>query len=366
MKRCGKIKYNHEYRRKIKAGFIGCGGHSYRNVLPTFQYAPVDLIAVCDIDAGRAAHCARTFGAQKFYTDYHAMLEQEELDAVFAVTNYNETGEPKYPEIAVDIMRSGSHAWIEKPPAASAQQIKDMMKVERKTGKFTMVGFKKMFFPAVRELKRIAQRKEFGTPGSIYLKYPQYLPPDDKRKDPKEMQWFLDHVVHPASIIQFLMGPVESVFFRRSRKNGDSVASLTFLTGAVGTLHMTAGRSSTGPLERVEIIGQGANAVVENGVSLTYYRPGSRGPGGYSHGSSYIGTLREAPIHWEPEFSLGELSNKALFLLGYAGEVLEFCDCVLKKRQPGCAGLADALEIMKLYEAFRHPDGEIITLNRRR
>ena len=30
---------------EIRAGFIGCGSHSFRNIYPTFQFAPVDLIA---------------------------------------------------------------------------------------------------------------------------------------------------------------------------------------------------------------------------------------------------------------------------------------------------------------------------------
>ena len=343
----GRIRYNAEYGRKLRAGFIGCGGHSYRNIFPTFQYAPIDLVAVCDIDAKKAATFASTFGAEMFYTDYRKMLANEDLDAVFVVTDYDENFEPRFPQIAMDIMKAGCHAWIEKPPASSTEQIRKMMAVEKQTGKFTMVGFKKMFFPAIVELKRIMSRKEFGKAGSISVRYPQSLPPPQKRKDRKEMVWFLDHIVHPASIMQYLMGPVESVFFQSCGRNGDSVSTIRFASGAVGALHLAAGQSGTSPLERVEVVGQGANAVVENGVKLTYYRPGKRGPGGYSRGSSYIGKPADAPLCWEPEFSLGELCNQAIFLLGYVGEVLEFCDCVLKKRKPEAAGLSDALEIMK-------------------
>jgi predicted dehydrogenase len=363
MNTTGKVKYNYDYKRKIRAGFIGCGGHSYRNILPAFQYAPIELVAVCDLDIKKAGTFARMFGADSFYSDYNQMFKREQLDAVFVVTNYDEKHEPKYPKIAMDIMRVGCHAWIEKPPAASVSQILDMMKVEKKTGKFTMVGFKKMFFPSIQELKRIMSKKEFGKAGSIYIKYPQSLPPDGKRNDAKAMQWFLDHIVHPASIMQYLMGPMESAFFQRST-TGDAVVAIKLTSGAVGTLHLSAGRSATAPLERVEVIGEGANAVVENGVKLTYYRSGARGIGGYSHGSSYIGNLNQAPICWEPEFSLGEISNKAIFLLGYVGEILEFCDCVLKNKKPIISGLADALEIMKFYEAFKNPSGKTVNIMR--
>ncbi len=39
---------------QIKAGFIGCGSHSFRNLYPVFQFTPVDLVAVCDLDGRKA------------------------------------------------------------------------------------------------------------------------------------------------------------------------------------------------------------------------------------------------------------------------------------------------------------------------
>ena len=66
--------YNFEYTHRIKAGFIGCGGHSFRNIYPTFQYAPVDLRAVCDLKPDRARAYARQFGAVNTYADHHEML----------------------------------------------------------------------------------------------------------------------------------------------------------------------------------------------------------------------------------------------------------------------------------------------------
>ncbi|HYH11106.1 MAG TPA: Gfo/Idh/MocA family oxidoreductase, partial [Thermomicrobiales bacterium] len=79
----GYVRYNFEYDRKVRVAFIGAGGHSFRNVYPTFQYAPVDLVAVCDLDGERAAAFARQFGATASYTDHREMLAREQPDAVF-------------------------------------------------------------------------------------------------------------------------------------------------------------------------------------------------------------------------------------------------------------------------------------------
>ena len=39
---------------------------------------------------------------------------------------------------------------------------------------------------------------------------------------------------------------------------------MKFVNDATGVLHFTAGRSGTSPLERVELVGNGANVVVDN------------------------------------------------------------------------------------------------------
>ena len=187
------ITYNHEYRRKLKTAFIGCGGHAQRNIYPTFQYAPVDLMAVCDLEITRAQACARQFGARNIYSDHREMLVREKPDLVFIVTNCDENYRPRYPKLAIDCMNADAHAWIEKPPAASSSEIREMMKVSAKTGKHIGVGFKKMFFPANQKAREIIQRPEFGAITSITARYPQALPPVEERSSSKKMQSFLDH-----------------------------------------------------------------------------------------------------------------------------------------------------------------------------
>ena len=157
------ITYNFEYDRKVRAGFIGCGGHAYRNIFPTFQYAPVDLIAVCDLQPERAAAFARQFGARRAYTDHREMLAREQLDAVFVVAGYDEHHRPRYPQLAMEVMRAGMHVWIEKPPAASLAEVEALRTVSRATGRFVAVGYKKMFFPAIAKAREISQRPSSGT-----------------------------------------------------------------------------------------------------------------------------------------------------------------------------------------------------------
>jgi predicted dehydrogenase len=356
------IRYNHEYERRLRAVHLGCGDHSYRNILPCFRYAPIDLLAVCDQREERAAAFARQFGALRHYSDYGRMLAEERPEVVSIVTGYGQDARPTYPPLAIEAMRAGAHVFIEKPPAASTDEIRQMMAVEKETGRFVMVGFKKAFFPANVRVREIMATPEFGPVSSVALRYPQSLPPQEQRADSRAMLGFLDHLSHPASLLYSLMGPAASFFYQREPVNGAVAVNLRFRSGSVGLLHLCAGQSRTGPLERLEVIGRGSHLVVENGARLWYYRSGSRGEGGYGRSASFIGPDEGAPICWEPEFSLGQLYNSGIFLLGYAPEVLHFCESALAGSRPEQANLDAALEVTKLYEAFQTPEGELISL----
>jgi predicted dehydrogenase len=359
----GRVTYSFEAERRLRVGIIGCGTHSWRNVYPAFQYAPVDLVAVADPIQERAAAYAKQFGAAAHYADHREMLERERLDAVFVVTNYDERAHPRYPQIAADALHAGAHAWIEKPPAANREEVQLMLDAERETGKFVQVGYKKMFFPAIAKAKEIISRtEEFGAPAQIYVRYPQTLPPPEQRGDAHRMRGFLDHFFHPAAIVHRLMGPVKAVSYAWEPLNGGSISTLSFASGAIGTMHLAGGQAGTSPLERLEVIGKGANVVVENGVKLTYYRKGTRGPGAYGRSASYIGPDEGAPIVWEPEFSLGQLYNKNIFTLGYVPEVSYFCECVLAGTRPAYANLDDTMAMMRWHEAYRQPAGTVIEL----
>ncbi len=353
--------------KSIRVGFIGCGTHAFRNIYPAFQFCPIDLVAVADHHADKAQAFAKLFGAERTYTDHSDMLAKEkDLDAVFIVTSYDKRSRPQFPKLAMDVMRAGMHAWIEKPPAASVAEIDQMLACERETGKFTMVGFKKMFFPAIEKAKEIISAREtFGAPAQIFVRYPQYVPAPEEfteLRGNRKLVGFLDHVVHPGSILQYLAGPVKSLHYVRDASGG-AFASLVFRSGAVGTLHCAHGQSGTSPLERLEIVGEGTNVVVENGgLKLVYYRRGERSAKGYGLATTFIGPDDAGPIVWEPEFSLGQLYNKGLFLLGYYGEVAEFTRCVRANTRPAKSNLDDAREVMKLYEAFFRGPGVTVEL----
>jgi hypothetical protein len=177
------------------------------------------------------------------------------------------------------------------------------------------------------------------------------MPAFEERDDLNKINSLLDHISHPGSIIHYLMGKIKQMSYEWEPFNGGSISSLKFESGAIGTLHMAAGSAGSSPLERLEIVGEGANVIVDNGVKVTYYRKSSRPA--YGRSASFLVPDETAPLYWEPEFSLGQLYNKNIFYLGYVPEVLHFCESIMGNKPPSKGTLEASLEILKLFEAYR-------------
>ncbi|RLV10151.1 hypothetical protein CTZ27_02670 [Streptomyces griseocarneus] len=349
-----RIVYQFEYEERLRCAFIGAGGHSYRNIYPAFQYAPIDLCAVCDLDAERAAQYARIFGAPRHYSDHRVMLERERPTAVFIVTSYDPDGRVQALDLALDCLSAGAHVWMEKPTASSTAEVAKLAELAQRANRIVVTGTKTVFSPVMRRAKEIVSSPEFGGPSSIFIRYPLSMPAFEQRTSLVEMNWFLDCIFHPAAAIFHLMGPIDRISHEWEAKTGASVTAIRFQSGAVGALHLAAGSSPSSPVDRTEVVGNNANIVIENGTTLTYYRPTSARESGRV--GSFLVPTESAPLRWEPEYSYGQLYNKNLFYLGYVDEIVYFCDCIVNGTAPDRGSLEQAFQILQLFEAYRRTE----------
>ena len=351
-----------------RVGFIGCGSHSFRNLYPCLQFCPTELVATCDLDADRARAFARQFGALRAYTDHRQMLQKEELDGVLICTGYDKAGRPTYPQLAIDCMEAGCHVWIEKPPAHSCAEIERMQQASARTGKHVMVGLKKMFFPANEKAAELMRAPEFGRVSYVSIQYPQYLPTVEEfaaygRGERGSAVGFLDHLCHPAAVMVFLLGMPRTLCYERSDA-GAGVAVFRFDSGAVAALQLTHGASHEGGMERTMIVSAGRHIVVDNNIRVSYHR-GPETPKGQGYGSTpshFTGPADATTASWEPEFSLGQLYNKGIFLLGYWGEISEFARSIIEQRPPAKGTLEQAWQVTRIFEGFAEGTGKTVEL----
>ena len=219
--------------------------------------------------------------------------------------------------------------------------------------------------PKARDLSRL---EEFGDIALVRAGVPAGHPDgrsDDsileRREHRPRRRWFLDHLCHPGSLLQLLLGPPQTLFYRRAH-SGAGVVLLTYEGGIVAELALTHGNAFTDGLERTVITsGRGRHIVVENNTRVAFHRIPVAGYGDVP--DFYTAPVEKATAVWQPEFSLGQLYNKGSFLLGYYGELAEFAAAVLECRQPCNGTLDDAWHVTRLFEAFGRGPGVTIDLD---
>jgi predicted dehydrogenase len=371
-----RVVYGFEAERTLRAGFVGCGGHAFRNIFPVLRYVPVDLVAVCDLDKGRAESFGRMFGAKASYVDYREMLAQENLDCIFVVTSYDGSGRVTHAEVAEDCLRAGVHTWVEKPPVNCLAEI-EVLRTAMEVGRSVYaVGFKKAFTPAARHVRALLDAGAIGRVSTVSLRYPQALPTVEDFLDGERnvvRRSFLDHLGHPASLLQLLGGKVDSLIYSRG-VNGAGFVQLQLASGAVASLQFAVGDSMKNFAERTEVSGDQGSIFIENGTRVTLamhatVENGPQGSGatrdwvaGYGRDSDFTGQAADGCIVWEPEYSLGQLYNNGLFLLGYYNEIESFVRSAMTRTIMTVGGLDYAEEGIRLFEAFAEGPGKVISV----
>lgn len=361
------IKYGYEYDRRIRVGLIGCGGHAYTGILPTFQYTPFELVATCDRDEAKARGVGRQFHASGgVYTDYQGMLRSEQLDCVFIIINYLD-GLPRYSEIAIAAMEAGVDVWMEKPPGRTADEVQRIIDARDRTGRTCFVGLKKVFLPTVEKMKEVSSRPEFGPIGTAAATYPINLPVMERRlNEPASMRNFLDHIWHPGAILLYLCGPAASITYETTEDSiGGGASVIEFKSGAVGIMYMAQGRPQGAhvEVERYELVGTNNKIEVHNTTELTWYRGYQREKVPYPLVWNFIEGDESAALTWSAEMSRSAAYNNSMFLNGTGQEVVYFGECLLAGKQPEKSTLEDCLELAKWYEAHFEQPGKPVKIN---
>ena len=103
---------------KVRAGFIGVGGRGSTLLRHTLVEPNVEIAAICDLKPDRLdkAASAASRDNPKTFSDYHKLLEQKDIDAVYIAT-------PCYlhSEMAIAAIQAGKHVYCEKPAGINAR-----------------------------------------------------------------------------------------------------------------------------------------------------------------------------------------------------------------------------------------------------
>jgi alcohol dehydrogenase (NADP+) len=106
----------------MECAFVGCGAVA-EEYAATLTSSPLDPVAVCDVDADRAASLAATMGGEvAAYDGVDAMFEATDAPLVVNLTSH-----AAHADVTERALRAGRHVWSEKPLALDAARAADLV-----------------------------------------------------------------------------------------------------------------------------------------------------------------------------------------------------------------------------------------------
>jgi UDP-N-acetyl-2-amino-2-deoxyglucuronate dehydrogenase len=232
--------------RKIRFALVGCGRISANHIESIERHSDrAELVAVCDIDAGRLADAAVRTGAEPF-ASLDELLRSADVDAVVLATPSG-----LHSPQAICCAQAGKHVVTEKPMATRWEDGKRMVVACDQAGVLLFVVKQNRRNPTLQLVKRAVQKKRFGrivmVNINVFWSRPQSYYDSAAWRGTWEFDGgaFMNQASHYVDLLDWLIGPVESVqaytatLARNIEVEDTGVVSIRWRTGALGSMNVT-------------------------------------------------------------------------------------------------------------------------------
>jgi UDP-N-acetyl-2-amino-2-deoxyglucuronate dehydrogenase len=231
--------------RDVRVALVGCGRISTNHFDAFRKIDGIELVAVADSVEERARAAGEANGVPHF-NSCERMLRDAEFDAIVIATPSG-----LHPAQGVLAARAGKHVITEKPMAISLGAADELVHACDAAGVHLFVVKQNRLNPGIQLLKRALDKGRFGR---IYLANTTVRwtrPQEYYDQAPWRGTWefdggaFMNQASHYVDLIQWLVGPVESVIAktatlaRRIEAEDTGIAVLKFRNGALGTIEVT-------------------------------------------------------------------------------------------------------------------------------
>jgi predicted dehydrogenase len=316
----------------VRFGLIGCGDIAARRVAAALAETPGSaLLAVARRRAELAAEFARRHGAERSYADWHDLVRDPEVNAVYVATPVR-----LHAEQAIAAAEAGKHVLCEKPMALDVAGCERMIAAARAHGVRLGVAYYRHHYPVVASLKALLASGQIGVPVLVQAQaFEAFDPGPDHprawllRKAESGGGPMMDFGCHRLEVLLDLLGPVAEVegfptrVRLRAREVEDTcIARLRFASGAEAVLAVS-------------------HAAMESRDSFEVYG---------SAGSAHVPVLNQGRIRIVTAEGVREEEHPAPANL-HQPLVADFVQAVRDGREPAVSG-AVGLEVSRLLAAI--------------
>jgi predicted dehydrogenase len=321
-------------------GLIGAGMISSFHARSITELEGARLVAISSRGRVRGEKLANDFNVP-FYPVYHEMLKRSDIDVVNICTPSGMHMEPTLAAAA-----AGKHVMVEKPVEITLERADRMIEACDKAGVKLAVIFQNRFNRGASLLREAVNNGVLGrlVLGDAYVKWyrdQEYYNSVDWRGtlEGDGGAALINQSIHTIDLLQWIMGPVESIFgrigtFTHTIEGEDTgLAILTFKNGALGVIE---GSTSIYPgfPERLEIHGEKGTIILEGGSVKTWEIEGAG--------------KKPADLVDEPK-AVGASSPMAIPIDAHKAQIADMLDAVRSNRDP----LVDGREAKKSLQIVR-------------
>ena len=248
----------------LRFALVGCGRIATRHadLLSGGHIPGATLAAVCDSVPARAEAFAAKYKVPA-YTDMHEMARGTPID-VFSVL----TPSGNHAEHVIALAKYGKHIVVEKPMALTLDDADEMIRVCDRNAVRLFVVKQNRFNRPVVKLREAVEGGRFGklTLATVRVRWCRTQAYYDQ--DKWRGTWALDGGVlsnqasHHVDLLEWMMGPVESVFAKAStalakiEAEDTAVVVLRFRNGALGIIEATTAARPVDLEGSISILGE--------------------------------------------------------------------------------------------------------------
>lgn len=284
--------------RPLRIAVAGVGSLAQRVLIPGLAACPdAELVALFGPQPDKTRRIAAAHGVPEVFSDYAAMLDRTELDAVFVAT----PNDVHFPMVMAALER-GLAVACEKPLATSVAQARAMCQAARRAGVSTAVNFSYRSTTPMRHVAALVREGMLGTLYHLDVAFLQNIKADPSLPLAWRMQrerggggTVYDLGPHVVDLLRWWVGDILAVcgatriaITERRREvdgavvpvTGDDVASFVvrFGQGAIGTVQLSQIAHGRQNYRRIGLYGSDGSILTEEdrtfGPEVRIARPG--------------------------------------------------------------------------------------------
>lgn len=229
----------------VRIALVGCGRISANHFEAIDKVEGLQLSAVCDIVEARAREAGEKWQVP-WFTNYETMLADADCDAVAIATPSG-----LHPAHGILAARAGKHVISEKPMAITLASADALVKACDDAGVQLFVVKQNRLNATVQMVKRALDKGRFGRLFLANTTVHWTRPQSYYDQAPWRGTWefdggaFMNQASHYVDLMQWLVGPVESVIAktatmaRKIEAEDTGAAVLKFRNGALGVIEVT-------------------------------------------------------------------------------------------------------------------------------